>query len=271
MPGELINKEALNRRFNPDGSELRVFQLELLEMMKYVVKLCEEHHLTYWLSGGTLLGAYLYQGFIPWDDDVDIDMPLEDYLRFCQIVQDEKRYFIQTKETDLFYPYYYAKIRNESRPKRDTHPLLSFSSYTGQFIDIIPVEKCAPFFKRISSGLLCAGNYKMMKAAKTFPIFRPILHIRNFLNSCFLFIFRLISKLSKKSYYCDTYAVGDNRRHIIREPISLTKIQFEDMECNAPTDITTYLDEWYHHADYHHLPDISDVSRYQHYQWSDSL
>ena len=60
--------------------ELREIQSMELELLKIVVSFCEEHNLRYFVTGGTLLGAVRHEGFIPWDDDIDIDMPDKDYL-----------------------------------------------------------------------------------------------------------------------------------------------------------------------------------------------
>ena len=52
------------------------------EMLLQIRKICNAHNLTYYLSGGTFLGAVRHHGFIPWDDDVDIALPREDYQKF---------------------------------------------------------------------------------------------------------------------------------------------------------------------------------------------
>lgn len=62
--------------------EFQVFQLTILDEFK---RICDEHGLRWWLSYGTLLGAARHQGFIPWDDDIDVIMPPDDYLRFREI------------------------------------------------------------------------------------------------------------------------------------------------------------------------------------------
>lgn len=59
--------------------ELRRWQLKLLDILVYFKEFCEKHDLTFYLSYGTMLGAVRHNGFIPWDDDIDVSMPREDY------------------------------------------------------------------------------------------------------------------------------------------------------------------------------------------------
>ncbi len=59
-----------------DIKEIQKYNLDLL---KTFARVCDENHLTYFLSGGTMLGAIRHKGFIPWDDDVDVAMPRKDY------------------------------------------------------------------------------------------------------------------------------------------------------------------------------------------------
>ena len=68
---------------------LRDVQKTELLILKDVRDLCEKHHLRYALYCGTLLGCVRHQGFIPWDDDADLLMPLADYRRFCRLAQEE--------------------------------------------------------------------------------------------------------------------------------------------------------------------------------------
>lgn len=64
-----------------DTNKLRQLQLTELDLLRETTRICDELGLTYYLTGGTLLGAIRHHGFIPWDDDIDIAMPREDYER----------------------------------------------------------------------------------------------------------------------------------------------------------------------------------------------
>ena len=94
-------------------------QKELFEIFKSFVAVCEKHHLRYYLIGGTCLGAVRHKGFIPWDDDIDVGLPREDYEKFITL-QDEFKgtpYFIQTWKSDPKYLYIASAGSAESSEK----------------------------------------------------------------------------------------------------------------------------------------------------------
>ena len=62
----------------------------MLEMLKDFDQFCIDHDLSYFLTGGTLLGAVRHRGYIPWDDDIDVGMPRNDYETFWRIYNEEK-------------------------------------------------------------------------------------------------------------------------------------------------------------------------------------
>ena len=84
-------------------------------MLLKLDNVCKKHNLRYFLIGGTLLGAIRHRGFIPWDDDIDLGMPREDYEKFIQL-KDEFSFplFLQTPYTDKGYFYTPARIRNSN-------------------------------------------------------------------------------------------------------------------------------------------------------------
>ncbi len=69
-----------------------------VEILRTFVEFCDKHSLRYFLAGGTLIGAVRHQGFVPWDDDMDISMPRKDFERFRELTMDGKlgRYEIRS-------------------------------------------------------------------------------------------------------------------------------------------------------------------------------
>lgn len=112
-----------------------------LDIMKEFIFTCQKFNLKYYIVGGTLLGAVRHHGFIPWDDDIDIAMPREDYEMFLTKATNElpSHYFVQTIETDLNYLQCFGKIRNSN-----TTFIESSASHLdinhGIFIDIFPLD-----------------------------------------------------------------------------------------------------------------------------------
>lgn len=123
--------------------KLRRLQLAELEILDAFVLVCEKYGLRYYLVGGTLLGAIRHQGFIPWDDDIDVAMPREDYDRFADVAALAlgPQYFYQSPETDPHYFLTYAKVRkNGTEVYEDRFRNSKF--HKGLFIDIFPLDFC---------------------------------------------------------------------------------------------------------------------------------
>ena len=95
---------------------LRKLQLEEMEILKAVKRVCESNHIRFFLASGSLLGAVRHHGFIPWDDDIDIEMPYEDYLRFQKIAQGElgEAFFVQSSDTDPLYHFPYLRVQKKN-------------------------------------------------------------------------------------------------------------------------------------------------------------
>ena len=93
---------------------LRNVQLVQLEIAKEVKRICEQNNISYFMDGGTLLGAVRHKGFIPWDDDIDVCMPPADYQKFIKIFKNDNKYFLQTIETDKYFHTLFAKIRKNN-------------------------------------------------------------------------------------------------------------------------------------------------------------
>lgn len=131
-------QEEIRCDFLVDQKRKKVWATELL-MLERLDEVCRKHDITYWAFYGTLLGAVRHQGFIPWDDDIDLVMFRDDYERFQAIGPKEFRepYFFQCPYTDRrIWPI--SKIRDsrttgiQFQGLRDMHQ--------GIFIDIFPLD-----------------------------------------------------------------------------------------------------------------------------------
>lgn len=89
-------------KYNGEGTPLRKAQKKMLEVLLEFDRVCKKNGLTYWIDFGTLLGAVRHGGFIPWDDDIDLSMPPEDYRRFKEIAPEElgENFVLQTEVTE---------------------------------------------------------------------------------------------------------------------------------------------------------------------------
>ena len=92
----------------------RVWAVQLT-MVRKVLEVCKRHNLKIWADGGTLLGTIRHRGYIPWDDDIDLFMPREDYDRLVALAPREfaKPVFFQCASTERLYPRGHAQVRYE--------------------------------------------------------------------------------------------------------------------------------------------------------------
>ena len=112
----------------------------ILDLVIEFDKVCKKHNLHYYLDGGSLLGAIRHNGFIPWDDDIDVTMPREDYERFCLLGNEFTHpYFLQTPYTDPEYLYSFCKIRNSNTTA--LNQMFRFQKFNhGIWLSIFPLD-----------------------------------------------------------------------------------------------------------------------------------
>lgn len=120
----------------------------MLNILDSIDAFCRKNNLRYYLHAGTLIGAIRHKGFIPWDDDVDIAMPREDYERFCSIYNESTdRYRIVTYKNTKGYYMPYGKVI-------DTRTILIHENVNskiidlGVFIDVFPLDNCSSDYKK---------------------------------------------------------------------------------------------------------------------------
>lgn len=115
----------------------REIQLAILNILQYFDKYCKKYGLTYYLAGGTLLGAVRHKGFIPWDDDIDVCMPRPDYERLLIIFKDNANEKYSLSSYDVGNSYRpYVKILDL------TTKVIAKTSEDEQhlWIDVLPVD-----------------------------------------------------------------------------------------------------------------------------------
>lgn len=124
------------------NSDIQSVQHIALDIYKEIQRVCEDNNLRYFSSGGTTIGALLYQGFIPWDDDMDINMPRPDYEQFKQLAPQELsshlRIFdgLTSNNSDI----HFLKV-HDARTMFTADILLPYPDcYTGVFVDIEPID-----------------------------------------------------------------------------------------------------------------------------------
>ena len=158
-------QQQLRERFKPDGSPLRRQQLRLLEMLVWLDDVCRRHRIPYWLGSGTLIGAMRHGGFIPWDDDVDVELLRRDYLRLLQVLPRECQgtdFVLQTHETDPGYFFTFAKLRDRRTRLAEPHAYDRIFTHQGLFLDLFYLEHM-PAPLHWLSNRAAGRSYKVMK------------------------------------------------------------------------------------------------------------
>lgn len=111
-----------------------------LAILKSIADFCDKYGLRYYLAYGTMLGAVRHKGFIPWDDDIDIMMPRDDYNKFLAAYNGYNRFYrVCSIEKDDSYPYTMAKVFDQ-RTKLEDFTLWKQYPYAGVFVDIFPID-----------------------------------------------------------------------------------------------------------------------------------
>lgn len=253
-------QEELRKRFNPDGSSLRRHQLLMLDMLKKIDRLCKENDIHYWLSSGTCIGALRHGGFIPWDDDVDIEMLESDFLKLRKIMlkNPDKNLAWQDSSTDVDYVQPFAKIRDTHTIIHEIPDVDKVYKYRGVYIDV--------FVLRPSSSLRL---YNLCSKIQNQFLHRPqnivndrlrrtVIAISQSLITKGLFaILSSISSIANKGHYRHRLGTSYGKMRYIDDIRTSRPVKFEDTILPVPVNAEHYLETIY--GDFRELPPIDEI------------
>lgn len=118
------------------------YQEAELIVLKEIIKIFNKHNLNYFAIGGTCIGAIRHNGFIPWDDDIDIAMPRLDYELFRRKYYLELPEYIKKLDYDnsIHHDFLFFKIYDSNSTMVDNYAKKQPDRFTGAFVDIMPVD-----------------------------------------------------------------------------------------------------------------------------------
>lgn len=139
---------------------LKEIQKIQVDTLRYIHKICEENNLSYFLCGGSLIGAIREHGFIPWDDDMDILMSRADYERLAKTINADKSspYKMLTCTNSIYYYYAFGKVT-------DTRTIWKRKGYRktkglGVHVDVFPYDGLPEGRKNIEKYLKRIKTYR---------------------------------------------------------------------------------------------------------------
>lgn len=248
---------------------------KLLETLIALDEFCREHKLQYYLSGGTLLGAVRHQGFIPWDDDIDVNMPRCDCEKLMELSGGRVgKYFLLPPNFDDATHAYHWKLYNEEilvTKGKKCYPI---------FIDIFPIEGLpktafgnwlhyarSRFWKLLSDCLW--GNKWLQGSSKPAKLFhaamRPVASLWGKER-----LFNHVVKVMKSIPYESSDYVGvmatkvhtTEERVVKSEYAPVVEVSFENRSFPAPAGYHTYLTQLYGSSYMELPPEEKRVSRH---------
>jgi len=266
-----------------ENTLVRQIQLTQLEIMKEIDVVCRKEGIDYFLCAGTALGAVRHKGFIPWDDDLDIMLPRNEYVRLMEKLKNElsDKFWLQTYETDSHYWQPFAKVRKRGTLYKEKGMESIPDEKCGIWVDIFPMDyakkkdslslRWARFWVKIISFTLRVQELKIKNSSFS-RRYAPLIGV---LRLCPSKILKMIqvnimqSKGERAEYYVNlasTYEVN-KETYPITWFCEAKRVPFEDTELPIAIGAHEYLQQLY--GDYLQLPpeekrkghNISDITK----------
>lgn len=252
--------DSLRAKYSPDGSPLRRQQERMLELLCEIDRICKKHGIRYWLSSGTLIGAVRHGGFIPWDDDLDIEMMREDYDRLMDILPTElpSTMALQNHRTDHTYFFFYAKVRDRRSLLSEGNNYDRMWKEQGIYIDIFPLEYQPISIHKISEKT--AGHmYKIWRTCTDDNLgIRKVMRLFHF-NRRFVFpLLRLLCSISGTDVITSGMGIPYHNPRFAKDIFPLATLKFEGREFPVPHNYDHMLRLMY--GDYMQLPPEGSIT-----------
>lgn len=263
-------------------SELKRIQEIEYSVLKEIIRICDSNGIEYFLSGGTALGAVRHNGFIPWDDDIDIGMTRKNYRKFIQVAPDflPPNLHLQTPDKNGKVPYFYTKIRIDGTLFME-YCNRNVDMHHGVYVDIFPYdnvpddeEKNIKQFKKVQR-LIRVFSLRQIPDVSEKPksitsfvraVIRRLLHyVAQLLPSRLLFsllesAFTEYEDADTSSVVCLNFPIRNKDRILKEDLYPLVKHKFCDGEYNIPNNWDAYLSS--HYGNYMAFPPENE--RYGH-------
>lgn len=255
----------------------RIKKLEL-EILKHFSTFCINNDIRYFLSNGTLLGAVKYKGFIPWDDDIDVFVPREDYNRLILTYQDSKKYHLFSSERNSKFKYPFAKLCDMTTRKEEKN--IDNGVELGLDIDIFPLDfwpdnelKAKIYIKKIKKCVIML-NFSKLRFNKGQTPVRTLVKILVILFARCIGAERIVKRIQsfvKKKYSpqqkylgCVVWPVYGEKEIIPKDVFSdNVEVEFEGTKFLAPIGYDVYLKCLY--GDYEQDPPLE--KQYTHHDF----
>ena len=235
---------------------------KILEILKEIIRICDENNIMYYAACGTCLGAVRHKGFIPWDDDIDLVMPIDDYKKFRKIAKTELEdpfelidSMDKTRSKNM-----YCKVHNKNTTLIEKFDFDYPERYKGVFVDVFPISGCpvGKIKKKIYLGKL--SFLSKMNFIKNLHMKERI----SFKSKVFWILMKPFCLFKENNYYvkkwekelskykfCKDNDVVFPWRMPLKPPHSnvfkyewfngCTTVDFENIKINIPKDYVNYL------------------------------
>ena len=250
--------------------EIRKIQLKCLEILDIVDSICRENNIQYSLCGGSVVGAHLYKGCLPWDDDVDLMMTRSNYNRFVQVISKSlpEGYSVRNYQLSNEFETMFTKIINDN-----TTVIQQDGTISGVFLDVtvydkIPMDyrfKWDEFLWKISQVVTIGRiDGKSIKIKGRNFILSTLLKDKRKYLRFFQSQVEKIGEKAKEYSYAELFGAYCNTKPYSPEIYeNYSEIEFEGKNYMIVRDYIKYLQTRYERTDFREPKEKQTVPHYQ--------